>query len=446
MPEGQLPQNIEAERGVLGSIIIDPEAIVQVADFLTPQDFYRDAHQTIYDAIIRLYEHHEPADFITICDELERTKKLSDVGGSGYITSLINEVPTSGNIEYYARIVTEKAERRRLIRYAGQVAALAYSDESDNPMQEAEKMLYGLSAKKTDEDFVDMDMLATQFMTAIDDRANRGGEPTGVPTGFPDLDRMLDNLNLQNLSVFAARPGVGKTAWGLTVAYNAACKGKRVAFFSLEMPVSQLANRLMSMVSNIPLQRLRTAEINEGDWGQLIPAMEKVRELPISIDDAARNTISTIRSKLRRLELERGKVDLIVVDYLQILTSDDGSKRNMNREQEVSALSSGLREIAKEFNVAVLALAQLNRAVESRQSKIPMLSDLRESGTIEQDASVIMFLYRDEIYNPETDRKNQADIIVAKQRNGPIGTVVTYYKADTTTFYPLEKIAEQNHA
>lgn len=315
--ERQLPQNIDAERGVLGSIIIDPEAIVQVADFLQAKDFYRDAHRTIYETMLNLYEKHEPADFIMICDELERIDKLQDIGGANYITSLINEVPTSGNIEYYGRIVAQTALYRRIIHFAGQAAQIGYSQDP-NAVEQIDKLLYDITSgnAKKEIDFVDMDMLTSQVITAIDARANRGGESPGVPTGFPDLDRLLDNLNKENLSILAARPGVGKTAMGLTIAYNAACKGRRVAFFSLEMPVSQLGNRLMSIASGIHLQRLRTAEIDENDWEKLIPAMEKVRELPISIDDAARNTIATIRAKLRRLEQEKGKVELVVVDYL----------------------------------------------------------------------------------------------------------------------------------
>jgi len=438
--EKLLPQNIEAECGVLGSIIIDPEAIVQVAEFLFPDDFYRDAHRTIYEVIIQLYEQRQPADFITICDELERRNKLEDVGGASYITSLINLVPTSGNVEYYGRIVERNAILRRLIEAAGQIAAIAYQEEdADVALDKAEQLIFNISQRHARGDFALLRDILSEYMNKLDQLHERRGTIVGVPTGFTDLDHLTGGLQKSDLIILAARPAIGKTSLALTMAHNTAIKHQRsVAIFSLEMSKEQLVQRLLSMDAAIDQQRLRTGWIEDDEWERIVYAMGTLSEANIWIDDTAGISTVEMRSKARRLHAERN-IDLIIVDYLQLMQSMSGSgKRNENRVQEISEISRNLKSLARELNVPVLALAQLSRAVESRQSKVPQLSDLRESGSIEQDSDIVMFIYRDDVYNPETERKNIADIIVAKHRNGPVGTISLYFQASQTRFHDLE--------
>ena len=438
--EKLLPQNIEAECGVLGSIIIDPEAIVQVAEFLFPDDFYRDAHRTIYEVIIQLYEQREAADFITICDELERRNKLEDVGGASYITSLINLVPTSGNVEYYGRIVERNAILRRLIEAAGQIAAIAYQEEdADVALDKAEQLIFNISQRHARSDFALLRDILSAYMNKLDQLHERRGTIVGVPTGFTDLDHLTGGLQKSDLIILAARPAIGKTSLALTMAHNTAIKHQRsVAIFSLEMSKEQLVQRLLSMDAGVDQQRLRTGWIEDDEWDRIVYAMGTLSEANIWIDDTAGISTVEMRSKARRLHAERN-IDLIIVDYLQLMQSMSGSgKRNENRVQEISEISRNLKSLARELNVPVLALAQLSRAVESRQSKVPQLSDLRESGSIEQDSDIVMFIYRDDVYNPETERKNIADIIVAKHRNGPVGTISLYFQASQTRFHDLE--------
>ncbi|GCF09876.1 replicative DNA helicase [Dictyobacter arantiisoli] len=436
--EKLLPQNIEAESGVLGSIIIDPEAIIQVADFLTPDDFYRDAHRTIYETILQLFEQREAADFITICDELERKNKLEGVGGASYITSLINQVPTSGNIEYYGRIVERTAILRRLIHAAGEIAASAYEENDANvALDKAEKLIFGISQRHARADFSSLSELLSDYMSKLDKLHERRGTVVGVPTGFTDLDRLTGGLQKSDLIILAARPAVGKTSLCLSLAHNAAVQHKKsIAIFSLEMSKEQLIQRLLSMDAAIDQQRLRTGWIEDDEWERIVFAMGTLSEANIWLDDTAGISTMEMRSKARRLKAEHG-IDMIIVDYLQLMQSSAG-KRNDNRVQEISEISRNLKGLARELDVPVMALAQLSRAVESRQSKIPQLSDLRESGSIEQDADIVMFIYRDDVYNPESERKNIADIIVAKHRNGPVGEVSLYFQASQTRFSDLE--------
>jgi len=437
--EKLLPQNIEAECGVLGSIIIDPEAIVQVSDFLHPDDFYRDAHHTIYEVILQLYEEHEPADFITICDELERRNKLEEVGGASYITSLINQVPTSGNVEFYGRIVERTAILRRLIHAAGQIAAIAYEEgDADIALDRAEQLIFQISQRHARSDFSHMRDILAEYMNKLDQLHERHGSIVGVPTGFTDLDRLTGGLQKSDLIVLAARPGIGKTSLAMSMAHNAALKyHNSVAFFSLEMSKDQLAQRLLSMDSGIDQQRLRTGRIEEEEWERIVYAMDTLSEANIWIDDTASITPLEMRSKSRRIHAQHG-IDLIIVDYLQLMQATIGGKRNENRVQEISEISRSLKGLARELNIPVLALAQLSRAVESRQSKVPQLSDLRESGSIEQDSDIVMFIYRDDVYNPESEKKSIADIIIAKHRNGPVGEISLYFQANQTRFRDLE--------
>jgi len=437
--EKLLPQNIEAECGVLGSIIIDPEAIVQVSDFLRPDDFYRDAHRTIYEVILQLYEEHEPADFITICDELERLNKLEEVGGASYITSLINQVPTSGNVEFYGRIVERTAILRRLIHAAGQIAAIAYEEgDADIALDKAEQLIFNISQRHSRSDFMHMRDILAEYMSKLDQLHERRGTIVGVPTGFTDLDRLTGGLQKSDLIVLASRPGVGKTSLALSLAHTTALKYQNsIAIFSLEMSKDQLAQRLLSMDAGIDQHRLRTGRIEEDEWDRIVYAMDTLSEANIWIDDTASISPMEMRSKARRLQAEHG-IDLIIVDYLQLMQAVVGGKRNENRVQEISEISRSLKGLARELNMPVLALAQLSRAVESRQSKVPQLSDLRESGSIEQDSDIVMFIYRDDVYNPESERKNIADVIIAKHRNGPVGEISLYFQASQTRFRDLE--------
>src|SRR5438270_2909682 len=437
--EKLLPQNIEAECGVLGSIIIDPEAIVQVADFLHSDDFYRDAHRTIYEVILQLYEQREPADVITISDELERRNKLEEVGGASYITSLINQVPTSGNVEYYGRIVERTSILRRLIHAAGQIAAIAYEEgDADIALDKAEQLIFNISQRHARSDFTHMRDVLAEYMNKLDKLHERRGTIVGVPTGFTDLDRITGGLQKSDLIVLAARPGIGKTSMALSLAHNAALKyHNSIAVFSLEMSKDQLAQRLLSMDAHIDQQRLRTGIIEDDEWDRIVYAMDTLSESNIWIDDTAGISTMEMRSKARRLQAEHG-IDLIIVDYLQLMQATIGGKRNENRVQEISEISRSLKGLARELNVPVLALAQLSRAVESRQSKVPQLSDLRESGSIEQDSDIVMFIYRDDLYNQDSEKKNIADIIIAKHRNGPIGEISLYFQASQTRFRDLE--------
>jgi replicative DNA helicase len=437
--EKLLPQNIEAECGVLGSIIIDPEAVVLVADFLQPEDFYRDAHRTVYEVILQLYEQREPADFITICDELERLSKLEQVGGASYITSLINQVPTSGNVEYYGRIVERTAILRRLIHAAGEIAATAYEEgDADTALNKAEQLIFSIGQRHSRSDFSSLRELLSDYMQKLDQLHERRGSIVGVPTGFTDLDRLTGGLQKSDLIILAARPSLGKSSLALSMAHNSAIKHKQsIAIFSLEMSKEQLVQRLLSMDAGIDQQRLRTGWIEDDEWERIIFSMGILSEANIWIDDTSALSTIEMRSKARRLQAEHG-VDVIIVDYLQLMQSSVGGKRNENRVQEISEISRNLKALARELDVPVLALAQLSRAVESRQSKVPQLSDLRESGSLEQDADIVMFIYRDDVYNQDSERKNIADIIVAKHRNGPVGEVSLYFQASQTRFCDLE--------
>lgn len=439
--ERQLPCSIEAEKGVLGSCLIDSDAITLVADFLTPQDFYRDAHQTIYSVMLSLHELREPSDLITIDDELQRRGKLEEVGGMAAIVNLINSVPTSSNVEYYGRIVAQKGLLRRLIHVAADMASSAYEEESD-ALEKAEQSIFALGQHHRASDFSLIHDVITECMAnlgSVRSQESQESIVTGVPTGFRHLDVPLGGLQRSDLVILSARPAVGKTSFALNVASNAAYESKRrVAFFSLEMSKKQLGIRLISMASGVDQQRLRLGYVHDEEWGQVVEAMEKLTTGAIWIDDTPAITLAALRSKARRLQAEQG-IDLIVVDYLQLMRATLEGKRYQNREQEIAEISRGLKGIAKELDVPVLALAQLSRAVESRQSKIPQLSDLRESGAIENDADVVLFIYREELYEPEKEEvRNTADIIIAKHRNGPVGTVRLRFEASQTRFSPLD--------
>jgi len=434
------PQNVEAEAAVLGSVLIDPQALTAAAEILRPDDFYRDAHRIIFQAAMDLYAHGDPADFVTLTDELERRKQIDQVGGIDYITTLVNVVPTSANVEYYAHIVERSSILRKLIQVAGQIAAMAYSEpDAAQALDKAEQLLFSVSQRITRADFEHIRDILDAYYDKLEHLHNHRGDIVGIPTGFTDLDKMTGGLQRSDLIILAARPSVGKTALSLSLAHNAAIRFKQsIAIFSLEMSKEQLAQRLLSMDAGVDQQKLRTGFISEVDdeWSRISMSIGRLSESNIYIDDMPGLTLIELRSKARRLMAEH-PFDLMIVDYMQLMQGT-GTKGDGNRQQEISEISRGMKGVARELNVPVLALSQLSRAVESRQSKVPMLSDLRESGSIEQDADIVMFIYRDDVYNPETDRPNIADIIVAKHRNGPTGTFSLYFQASQTKFRDLE--------
>jgi replicative DNA helicase len=431
------PQNVEAEEAILGALLIDPDAIIRVAPILRPEDFYREKHGWIYDAVATLHERREPVDFLTVCDELERRGQLDELGGAAFITSLINAVPTSIHAEHYGRIVERTSTRRRLIDVAGQIAALAYreADDVEEVVDHAEQILFGVSERRISRELVPIKQVLSDYYDRIEYLTRHRGELIGIPSGFMDLDKLLGGLQRSDMVILAARPSVGKTSLALSIAHNAAKKhDQRVAFFSLEMSNEQVVQRLISAETEIGSQRLRRGEIAEDEWGRFMKATSDLAETLIFIDDTPGISALELRTKARRLHAEVG-IDLVVVDYLQLMRGDF---RSENRVQEISGISRALKALARELNVPVLALSQLSRSVESRNDKRPILSDLRESGALEQDADVVIFIYRDEMYNENTERKNIADIIVAKHRNGPTGTVALYFKKELAQFREAE--------
>ena len=376
-------------------------------------------------------------DFLTVCDELERRGRLDEVGGAAFITSLINAVPTSIHVEHYARIVERTATRRRLLDAAGQIAALAYqeADDVEEVVDHAEQILFGVSERRISRELVPIKVVLSEYYDRIEYLTRHRGEMIGIPTGFSDIDRLLGGLQRSDMVILAARPSVGKTSLALSIAHNAAKKhGQRIAFFSLEMSSEQVVQRLISAETAIDSQRLRRGYIAEGEWGRFMKATSDLAETLFYIDDTPSISALELRTKARRLHAEVG-IDLLVVDYLQLMRGDF---RSENRVQEISTISRALKALARELNVPVLALSQLSRSVESRQDKRPILSDLRESGALEQDADVVIFIYRDEMYNENTERQNIADIMVAKQRNGPTGTVSLYFKKELAQFREAE--------
>lgn len=438
--EAMMPQSITAEKALLGSLILDPETYLLISDILHPQDFYRIAHQQVYEVFEYLVERQEPADFVSIIEELEHRniQLFPDEDNATYLSQLINGVPTSGNAEEYAHIIEDRAVRRRLMNAAGVIADSALHDTADEAMATSEQMVFDISQKRNITSYIPvsdtMKRCAERIMTASENKSAM----IGLPTGFIDLDRMLKGLRKQFLYILAARPAMGKTALSLTMAWNIVKQGKRVAFFSLEMGDEELGFRLISKVARIPSDRLQTGWIHDDEWEKVENAVSTISEVPLVIDETGGLSIAQLRSRCRQMKA-KGGLDLIIVDYLQLLSAikKDG-KTHENRVQEVSDISRGLKNLAKELDVPVVALAQLSRMVEQRQSKVPQLSDLRESGSIEADADVVMFIYREEVYNPESERKGMADIIVPKNRHGGIGEVSLYFDAPLTDFANLE--------
>ncbi len=431
------PQDLIAEQSVLGSMLLDKSAIARVVEILGPDSFYRDAHRFIYESILDLFDRGEPIDLITVTNALRTSGKLDPAGGSVYVADLLNSVPTSANVEYYAKIVEEKAVLRRLIEAGTRIVADAFEegDKVDEILDQAEKLVFNIALKRIREGFHRIDTVIKDVLDKIDSLYGKKDAITGIPSGFPDIDQMTAGFQNADLIIVAARPSVGKTAFALNVAQRVSIKHRiPVAFFSLEMNKEQLAQRLLCSEAEVNAQQLKTANLSDTGWKKLTRALGRLSEAPIFIDDTASMTATELRAKARRLKIERG-LGLIIVDYMQLMR---GRMRVENRVQEISEIARSLKTLARELNVPVIAISQLSRAVEQRTDRIPRLSDLRESGEIEQTADLVMFIHRDDYYNPSSDRGNVADIIIAKQRNGPVGSIELVFRKDITKFHSKE--------
>ncbi len=427
-----VPHSREAEEAVVGAVLINSEVYYDVAQFLSADDFYIHRNKWIWEAFSRLHEQRIPVDLLTLSEELERAGQLAEIGGSAYLTSLINQVPTSLNAEAYGRIVEENSIRRKMINAANQIASLAYKGSTiDNVMNEAEKAVFNVSEKRLKHDLQPIRNVLSTYYDRIDDLSKRPDDFHGVPTGFYDLDKLLGGLQPSDLLIIAGRPGQGKTGFLLSIAKNAALTHKKhVAIFSLEMSNEQVVQRLIAQETGIDSQRLRTGKLLENEWPLFTHAIEVFSDTHIYLDDTPAITPLQLRTKCRRLHMEFG-IDLVIVDYLQLM---GGDSRNDNRVQEVSHISRSLKVLARELNVPVLTAAQLSRAVEQRTDKRPVLSDLRESGSLEQDADIVMFIYRPDQYEKDSDKQNVAQILVSKHRNGPVGEVELIFRGALAKF------------
>jgi replicative DNA helicase len=434
------PQNIEAEQSILGGILIENEAINKVMEFLTDDDFYREAHRRIYHAILNLSERDEPADSITLINELRKMNQLDSVGGASYIASIIDSVPTAANIEYYARIVKEKSLLRRLIQTSTEIITQSYEDRSDVEgfLDEVERSFFEISEKRVKPSFYPIrDIVKNSFKT-IERLYEKKELITGVPSGFRELDQKTAGFQPSDLIIVAGRPSMGKTAFCLNLAQYAAIEKRiPIAIFSLEMSKEQLVIRMLCSEAHVEGTRLRTGYLNESDWPRLTLAAGNLSDAPIYIDDSAALSVLELRAKARRLNAEHG-LGMLVIDYLQLMR---GRSKVESRQQEISEISRSLKALAKELNIPVIAVSQLSRRTEERQGMRPQLSDLRESGAIEQDADLIIFIYRDEVYNRSEDNPNRgkAEVIIGKQRNGPTGKIDLAFLDKFTTFKDLYK-------
>lgn len=435
------PQNIEAEQAVLGAMLIEREAISKVAEFLRPEDCYREAHRLIYNAMLELFNKNDAVDMVTVIEFLRKGDKLEAAGGISYITSLANSVPTAANVLYHARIVEEKALLRQLINAATNIATLGYegSQEVASILDTAEKTILSVSTRRLGGEFTPIKSIIFDAFTKIEQLYASKGSITGLSTGFKDLDRLTSGLQPSDLILIAARPSMGKTAFVLNIAQHIGIKEKKaVAFFSLEMSKEQLVQRMLCAESTIDSQRLRIGELEPNDWTKLVSGADRLSAAPIFIDDTSGITVMEMRSKCRRLKIEYD-LKLIIIDYLQLMQGSS-KKGSENRQQEISEISRSLKGLAREIGVPVIALSQLSRSVESRQVKKPMLSDLRESGSLEQDADIVAFLYRDDYYNPDSEQKNITEVIIAKHRNGPVDTIQLFFHKQFTKFSDLSKL------
>ena len=431
------PHNNEAEQSVIGAIFLEPLALITAAEVLVPEDFYRMAHQKIFNTMLVLSDKGQAIDVVTVTEELSAKKELEDVGGISYLTEIANSVPTAANIVHYSNIVEEKALLRRLIRVATTIVEDGYTreDEVEALLSEAEKNMMEVSNRKNAGDFKHIKDVLVETYDNIELLHTQTGDVTGISSGFTDLDKITAGFQRNDLIIVAARPSVGKTAFALNVAQNAATSGENVAIFSLEMGADQLVMRMLCAEGNIDAQVMRTGALEAEDWRKLTMAMGSLSNTGIYIDDSSGIRVNEIRSKCRRLKQEHG-LDMVIIDYMQLISGS--GKPGENREQEVSDISRSLKGLARELEIPVIALSQLSRGVEQREDKRPMLSDLRESGSIEQDADIVSFLYREDYYDKETENENMIEIIIAKQRNGPTGTVTLAFAKEFNKFLNID--------
>lgn len=435
------PQSMEAEQAVLGALLVSGDGMSRIVDMVEPDYFYRKAHQVIFAAALDLFDKNEPIDIITISQFLKDSGQLEQVGGRQYITDLSLSVATTANLEYYAKVVQEKALLRHLIKAGTEIVSSCYEEtDAEVAIDRAEHLIFGLAQRRNLAQLVHIKHIVESSFQKIEERYENRDSLSGVPTGFYDLDAMTSGFSPSDLVIVAARPSMGKTAFVLNIAQHCAVEaGFPVAIFSLEMSKEQLVMRMLCSEANIDANRLRSGHMHTNDWTHLAVAMGRLGEAPIFIDDSAMVTALDIRAKCRRLKAEHKGLGMVIIDYIQLMQGRKADSNN--RVQEVSEISRSLKTLAREIGVPVIALSQLSRAVEARQNKRPMLSDLRESGSIEQDADIVMFIYRDEYYNQESDKRGEAEIIIAKQRNGPVGTVDLLYQSSITRF--LNKVHNQ---
>lgn len=437
-----LPQNVEAEQRVLGCMIKDKTSIAQAAEVLKGEDFYREGHKIIFNAILELYSKDIPVDTVTLIEHLNATEKLQVVGGITYITELTASIETTSNLNSYVKIVEQKSVLRKLIKASAEITEESYTkqDDVEGVLDGAEKRIFDIAQKKSSSDFEPISIVLERGFEQIEKMFNNKGETTGVPSGFPELDAKTSGFQPGDMILIAARPSMGKTTFAINIAQYAAIReGKSVVVFSLEMSKEQLAYKILCAEANIDMLKLRTGALEDSDWERIAKAAGPIAASKIYIDDTAGVSVMEMRSKCRRLKIEYG-IDLIVIDYLQLMSGSSGSE---SRQQEVSEISRSIKALAKEMHCPVIALSQLSRAPEQRADHRPMLSDLRESGSIEQDADLVMFLYRDEYYNNETEDKNVAECIIAKQRNGPVGTVKLAWLGQYSKFGRLDVVHQQ---
>ncbi len=444
-PAGRIPpQNTEAEKSVLGSLLLDRDAIVKVADLLQDRDFYVEAHRTIYAAVLELYRRHSVVDLLTVTNVLKEGGQLDTVGGASYVAELTESVPTASHITEYAEIVRAKATLRRLIHAGSEIAGLGFDEQTEiaQTLEEAERKLFDVSGSYVKTEFTPIRTILDESYDRLAALHDSGGQSVrGIPTGLSDLDLKLSGLQRSDLVVLAARPSMGKTALALNIAQNVAKSGKTVGIFSLEMSKDQLVERMFCSLIGIDSWKLRTGQLSDDDFSRIGDAMDELAQMQLYIDDTPGASVIELRTKARRLQSEVG-LDLIIVDYIQLMRGNNP----MNRVAEMSDISRSLKLVARELNVPLVALSQLNRAVETRDSKIPNLSDLRESGSIEQDADVVMFIYRDDYYNEDSQRPGETDLLIKKHRNGPTGKVVLMFDKQKQQFRTIDSAHATNYS
>ena len=436
------PHNMEAEQSVLGCMLLDKESVATATDFLKAEDFYADAHKEIFESMLDIYDHGDPVDLVTVTEQLRQRGTLEAVGGVAYISDLSMVVPSTANIRYYVSIVEEKSILRRLISVCNEIIKQSYEarEELDLIIDHAEKSIFQITQRNTSSDFEPIKTVLLETYARIEEMSKNKGRIIGIPTGFTDFDQKTSGLQPSDFILVAARPSMGKTSFVLNIAQHAALhENVPVAIFSLEMSREQLVQRMLSSEANVELQKIRTGDLDEREWIKLVEAAGPLSQAPIYIDDTPGISAMEIRSKARRLKMEKG-LGMIIIDYLQLMT---GRGRVENRQQEISEISRSLKALARELSVPVVTLSQLSRAPEARTDHRPMLSDLRESGAIEQDADVVVFIYRDEYYNPDTEKKNIAELIISKQRNGPTGTVELVWLGQFTKFANYDKTHQE---